>query len=276
MEYRRQTALRFWKFALRSQSGLFGTLLGLRPVELGGDLEIVNIDDEHSEVVVKVPEWCCEPGGGLRLSAALAMVDEVSTYCGTCQWDRGLRAGVSIQLEANLQSNMDEIRAGDSFRIHTQLLKIGKTVGFVRVRGTTDAGKDVLSGMHVKYMPMGLAWDIGMHALVRPISLPLWDAYLQQKPVHAYKMPQTIDQIFSLNNFQFSKQSLRGTASIVVTPAHGNPIGSIHGGAGVVLGALASSLALNQQESDRILRPMYIRTNLLNGIPTTKGLEATL
>jgi hypothetical protein len=73
-------ALQFWKFALRSRSGQFGTLLNLRPVQLGGSLEIRSITPDRSQVAVQVPQWCCSPvDGRLRLSAALAMVDEVSS-----------------------------------------------------------------------------------------------------------------------------------------------------------------------------------------------------
>jgi hypothetical protein len=73
-------ALQFWKFALRSRSGQFGTLLNLHPVQLGGSLEIRSITPDSSQVAVQVPQWCCSPADGrLRLSAALAMVDEVSS-----------------------------------------------------------------------------------------------------------------------------------------------------------------------------------------------------
>jgi acyl-coenzyme A thioesterase PaaI-like protein len=64
---------------------------------------------------------------------------------------------------------------------------------------------------------------------------------------------------------------------IIVTPTLGNPIGSIHGGAAVVLSAHVAEMALaSRLSSETEVHATQIRANLLAGIPTTKGHKASV
>lgn len=265
----RAKALAFWKFALQSRVGYFGTLLNLHPVEFGGSLEIRETTDEMSCVSVRIPRWCCDPHDGrVRLSALIAMLDEVSTYCGTCIWDRSMRPGVSIQLSARAATPQLDLGEDDVAVIETRLQKIGRTLGFVGVTVKTETGKELVQARHIKFMPMGAVFDLFLHPAVQGYSVPLWHRLvLDRQPLH--QVPSFPDRIEELFGMERSKDSPLNS-TLHVERQHGNPIGSIHGGCGVMATSYSAALALQDTGRTATTHPLSIQTNLLAGVPTTK------
>ncbi len=52
-----QYCLGFWRFSNAMKGGHFGPLLGLRPKQLGGELEILELNSKRSVVAAKAPSW---------------------------------------------------------------------------------------------------------------------------------------------------------------------------------------------------------------------------
>ena len=44
--------------------------------------------------------------------------------------------------------------------------QVGKTLGFVGVDISDSGGRRLISGRHIKYMPMGALFDVGFHPWV--------------------------------------------------------------------------------------------------------------
>mmetsp|Transcript_6169 Transcript_6169/g.15710 ORF Transcript_6169/g.15710 Transcript_6169/m.15710 type:complete len:235 (-) Transcript_6169:498-1202(-) len=192
------------------------------------------------------------------------MLDEVSTYAGTVQWDRNCRPGKSVQLEGRSLRPID-IGPGDALVIETRLQKIGRTIGFVEITVENASGTPLIEASHVKFMPMGPLFDVGLHPTLQPLTLPAWEALLDRQSVHSYTMPEKIEELFSFTDLG------DGSLELTITPELGNPIGGVHGGATVVLSQLAAFRAV-EEKLGRGAVATAIRTNLLSSVDTTKGL----
>jgi len=255
------------------QKGRFGTLLGMTPEELGGTLRVEALDDRESLVSLAVPSWCCQDGR-LRLAAAVAMVDEASTYAGACAWDARRRAGVSIQLAgraANARGRLDA-GPGDRIGLRTTRVRVGRTIAFLKAR--VERGDHVLAQCsHVKFLPGGFLRDNLFHPLVRGVTVPAIDRIAGRLPLHERGVPDNIDDIFDLS---FSGNDTESASTMAVSERHGNPMGSIHGGASVVLANLGAERWMRQGDPAAATRPLWIKTNLVQGIDCASGQTATL
>ena len=108
-----------------------------------------------------VPESLCLPkistgSPVFPVSAALAVFDELSTYSFMLA-DKNHRSGVSIHLSTEM---MKDISPGEKLLVNTRADKIGKTVGFCSMVMKNSSGELVAEGKHIKYLPMGVLWDI--------------------------------------------------------------------------------------------------------------------
>jgi len=124
-----------------------------------------------------LPGLCREKpsNGNLIFSAAstLAIFDELSTYAFMTQ-DKNFRPGVSIHLNTEI---LQEIGPGNSVIVTSKAVKCGKSIGFCDMRMVNSNGELVARGRHVKYLPMGLIWDILTHPNVFPHAIDLIEAY---------------------------------------------------------------------------------------------------
>ena len=264
----RRYPLFWWNVVAKIRKGRFGTMLGLTPEELrvGGTLRVEHVGGDESVVSVEVPRWCCSASDGrLRLSAVLGIMDEASTYAGICVWDQGHRPGVSIQLEgrATHPQGFIDTGAGERINIRTTKVKAGKTITFLKA--SIERGTNVLAQCsHIKFMPMGFPLDHIFHPKVKNVSMPLVERITRKIPLHDHAMPESIDDILGLTDSTSSAATK--AYSILVSEIHGNPMGSIHGGASVMLAELAAEKRMPQICPDNTVRPIRIKSNLLNGI----------
>ncbi len=273
----RQAALLFFNFSRRSPFGSFGRYLDIAPVELGGTVEIQEIGPTKSVVTTRVPSWCVDSSGALLLSGAIAQMDEISTYCGTLLWDRYLRPGLSLQLTARRIRSLSHVRAGDKLIFETRLQKIGKTIGFVDVVIRDVNSEPIIFGQHIKFMPINPIFKAVFHPYVRSsrtISLchKLLNATMPLPP-----LPRRVrlEEMFPLSDpVLLNDNTLRYASNISVI--HGNPIGSFHGGASVMLSHYTALQTL-EQINGRSQSPMSIKTTLLNAVPVaTKARDVTI
>mmetsp|Transcript_610 Transcript_610/g.1866 ORF Transcript_610/g.1866 Transcript_610/m.1866 type:complete len:303 (-) Transcript_610:239-1147(-) len=250
----------WWNVSTRSKRGRFGTLLGLAPEALhpSGTLRVEGVDDNESIVSLQVPRWCCdEVDGRLKLSAGLAMIDEISTYAGVCVWDPRCRPGASIQLAGRAVNEEGNIDVGprDRIWIRSTNVKVGRTIAFVKANIEGTGGEVLAQCSHIKFMPMGFPLDYGVCAA--PIG-GIVEAFANRLPLHDQSIPDNVSEVFPLDQNDLSTNA---SSSMVVTEDHGNPIGSIHGGASLMLTTLAA-----EKVQPRRTKPSWIKTNLVNGI----------
>jgi hypothetical protein len=93
----------------------------------------------------------------LSASAALAVLDDLSAY-GIVASDRKLRPGVSVSLSTDIFA---AIRPGDEVICSFQTDKIGKFLGFQTMELLDPlTNKPLARGKHIKFMPMGLSWEL--------------------------------------------------------------------------------------------------------------------
>jgi len=268
-------ALTWWKYSRQSRSGIFSHLLELVPKELGGSLDIELIDERKSVVSATVPEWGIdETDGRAKLGVIMAMYDEISTYCGVCQWDRTMRPGLSLQLTGRATGPLD-VGQGDRIKIETRLLKTGKTVGFldIVVKDTND--RVLVHGEHTKFMPTHLLFPFFLQPWQQPFIVPVIDTYLSSRPVHQVSVPKTIEEVIRFDSPEITSDTY--STATKITPNVGNPLGMTHGGAVVLMGAENAlrgvrNLALQPEKQT----PHVIQTSLLQSLPTTKDLSVRL
>jgi acyl-coenzyme A thioesterase PaaI-like protein len=114
-------------------------------------------------------------GGGegtLPATSAVAILDELSTF-GMMMFDQNHRPGKSIHLTTEI---VGHIPADSKIKVETETAKIGLTLGFCNMKIYTIEGELVARGQHIKYMPMGLGWDIFTHKWLVNMSLKLLES----------------------------------------------------------------------------------------------------
>jgi acyl-coenzyme A thioesterase PaaI-like protein len=187
------------------------------------------------------------PAPELALSAAIALFDEFSTR-GLVLEDRLYRPGVSVHLSGRLHK---PALAGESVRIVTHAEKIGANLGFCSIAMESLNGHVLYSGRHIKYLPMGKAWETVMgsslfrSALISVLdddaggvanklfgrklrSLILSKSTSKETEAEAAG-PNVVAGAFSLLNINTSPSD--GTFFIQPRPVLNNPMGKVHGGA---------------------------------------------
>jgi len=120
--------------------------------------------------------------------------------------------------------------------VHTEPTKIGRTIGFCDMTVSTVDGVVLARGQHIKFLQMGLLWDIFMHPILMPVTVhvvTLLNSFLKSRGKKEVKQVFVDDSVGGLyrglrlrsedtnpNRFSMSVQSL----------LH-NPLGALHGGA---------------------------------------------
>ncbi|CAM9760313.1 unnamed protein product [Laminaria digitata] len=127
------------------------------------------------EAVYTVPENICLPretsggdGGKAFLScgATTAIFDEVSTLAMVIA-DKTYRPGVSISLSCQM---FHPVRPGERVTFKSRGLKMGGRLGYGEASMYREDGKLAATGRHVKYLPMGRAWDLTATPLLFPVA----------------------------------------------------------------------------------------------------------
>lgn len=125
------------------------------------------------------PEVLCRPLASkttpsmLSTSAILALFDEFSTY-GLMSHCKTSRPGVSVHLSTEI---VEPVPAGQEVVIRSQSDKIGKALGFCSMQLYTTDGKLLARGKHIKYLPMGSAWDFLMGPMMLPFTLAMYNFF---------------------------------------------------------------------------------------------------
>lgn len=132
-----------------------------------------------------VPEYLCrkhvvngkstEPQ--LSAAAVMALFDEISTFSCAMK-DRKKRPGLSVHLTTEIIQNM---HAGEEVTILTRADKMGKTLGYCTMEILNKQGELVARGKHIKYLPMGLFFDVVTHPVVSPAALLYYEHFVGSK-----------------------------------------------------------------------------------------------
>lgn len=149
-------------------------------------VKLINLNSKEHLVSFSytIPKAICKLTMGqevLTASAALAVMDEISTYS-FAAIDRTCRPGVSVHLTTNM---IRPCIAGQEVVIETKINKIGKTLGFCTFEmkakdKTTGTDTLIAHGTHIKHLPMGLAWDIISSPYIIPIALKLREYFFNK------------------------------------------------------------------------------------------------
>jgi len=262
------STLLFFDYARRSQLGSFHRLLQLVPKQYGGSLEVREIRENVSFVETNLPVWMWCSDGINALSGIMALMVEISTYAGFVPWDQYNRPGVSLQVSARCLRPL-ELKKGDRLTFETQLLKIGRSIGFVDVIASDEHGTPLVTMQHIKFMPSMPLFHLLFHPVFQNATIPLAHSVLGYtlNPPTTTNIPNKIDELFELKEEEEANTTdpnrTRFTTSI--DERHGNALGTFHSGAAIILSTLAAS-KLATKLAGKPHTPMTMRTTLLSGV----------
>eukprot|EP01065_Artemidia_motanka_P016504 TRINITY_DN20166_c0_g1_i1.p1 TRINITY_DN20166_c0_g1~~TRINITY_DN20166_c0_g1_i1.p1 ORF type:complete len:310 (+),score=62.29 TRINITY_DN20166_c0_g1_i1:95-1024(+) len=221
-------------FGCRAWNRGFANTLGVRRGE------IVGWDGDWLVCHAPIVPTVCDPGAPLRCSAALAIFDEWSTAC-TIARDPRLRAGASVHLHCML---VGECSVGDVVTVRSRVLRSGSTLAYLDMRmDRKDDGSCVAVGRHIRFLPMGKAWDTLMrsHRADAAWKAARWassfksDDPLAPADVKCGNAP-SIAELFGA-----VQEKARGDARIKHARRYANPVGAMHGGAQAIAAELAAA-----------------------------------
>ncbi|EKX53321.1 hypothetical protein GUITHDRAFT_101024 [Guillardia theta CCMP2712] len=255
------------KYAARSKKGKFSSMLELQLEEDGGRMQIERMEDGMATVSVEVAPWCCGGDGRVTLAALLAMFDEVSTFCGCVPWDGNSRPGVSLQLSGRSMKVAD-VGAGDRITLRYSMQKSGKTVSFLHGHAINKQGEELAYLRHVKFMPMGLLFDVFGRKSIRHHTLNYFERYVDSMPPNVVPAHASIEEVFKLSDME--KEGDSKTCEVSLSAEHANPNGFLHGGAAVML---SNHLALHGEPVDPRMHVYSVNSDLLSSIPLRKGVQ---
>lgn len=212
------------------------------------------------------PQWLVDSSTGrLKLSSCIAFFDEISTYAGTMAWDDRFRPGVSISLSGRATRPLD---FNGRIYVETRRRKSGKTISFVDIVVLDENQRVMVKGQHIKFMPMSFPLNHIFHKRLARMVFPMMQYRMSLQTMEDLPLVGDIDHVFPLSNANYNGN--QGTVNSVVDVSHGNPIGSIHGGAGVMLLEHATRFALSSNSKEEMKEPLAISASLISGISTKK------
>ena len=319
--------LMFYNWSIRSPLGSFGTALQQIPQPLltrwreeqekpeedmvGDGLIIHSMDQNKTVVSTTIPQWCVdgEKGKGkgqMKMSAAIAFFDEISSYCGAVGWDKQGRPGLSLQLSGRRIKGWGEgVSVGDRIWVETTKRRVGRTVGFLDIAVFDSQGREIIQGQHMKFMPVPLGkmmtWLAGKIVGGKGIGVGLINWWAEKRyPIHKLKQFQSIEEVFELSDDKvttttptvyptpttpitttttqtpptttttsttpISLPNNKMTSNIIIKPLHANSLGALHGGASVMLSTQHATKALVKCLGREDLTPHYIKTTLISGV----------
>ena len=167
------------------------------------------------------------------LSTLNAHTSVRAQYAGTGPWDKRWWPGVSVQISGQALRHLD-IGAGEELVFDTQHIKGGKTLAFVETLVTDSKGVPYVRARQIKYQPLGAALALATLPIrfSKPLALLAFDRYLRSLPVHTLPDLPPGAEVFPIEGWHEDGDG--GSGQVTVASPHGNPIGSMHGGAQVV------------------------------------------
>mmetsp|Transcript_19960 Transcript_19960/g.32898 ORF Transcript_19960/g.32898 Transcript_19960/m.32898 type:complete len:329 (-) Transcript_19960:1007-1993(-) len=189
-------------------------------------------EKEGLQCLYKVPGNVCDGTGALPLGVVASLFDSVSTYAIIAE-DKQRRPGVSVSLRADYTQLEARPREGDTLIVAARAYKIGKLMGFAQcsVR-RKDSDEVIATGEHIKYLPMGMIWNIAfgrwLFPLVQHASRVFWT---QVAPKEQGDNKSKLHDAVSFDEISPCGQKALFQASHI----HNNPMGFVHGGCQAIL-----------------------------------------
>ena len=112
----------YWLQSRGSKAGAFGpALLDQNLQEWGGPVSLIEKSQNHTVATARLPPWCARRDGRPPLGALLALIDQVSTFCGQAEFDGRGRPGVSLFLSGEVVEEAPSLEPGSGIEISTTL-----------------------------------------------------------------------------------------------------------------------------------------------------------
>ena len=119
--------------------------------EWGGPVSLLEKSKNHTRATARLLPWCARRDGRPPLGAILALVDQVSTFCGQAEFDGRGRPGVSLFLAGEVVDGAPSLEPGCGIEISTTLLKGGRTLAWLACEVYAD-GALVARARHAKFL----------------------------------------------------------------------------------------------------------------------------
>mmetsp|Transcript_10054 Transcript_10054/g.15126 ORF Transcript_10054/g.15126 Transcript_10054/m.15126 type:complete len:324 (+) Transcript_10054:59-1030(+) len=216
--------------------------------------QIKNINGIVAEYTVS-PEVCRKTVSSeayLSCGILCGVVDEI-TSLSLMMGDRMFRPGVSVSLKVKM---LQKISLNEKLLFKTKNIKIGKMLGFCDFDVFKEkCGTLVGNGNHIKFLPMGVAWDIIMKLRLESLLLKFYQKETLKRSNSIFwtkGIPEGESIKDQLPLINFSSNESIGKGQISVNSNLCNYLGTFHGGAICAYSeqaALASSSLLNDRES---------------------------
>mmetsp|Transcript_6093 Transcript_6093/g.9105 ORF Transcript_6093/g.9105 Transcript_6093/m.9105 type:complete len:323 (+) Transcript_6093:1734-2702(+) len=241
-----------------------------------GKFRLHNAKENVSIFDYTVPAHLCHThvGSNFATSSILALFDEVSSYS-LMMFDKTCRGGVSIQLSAETLRNS---KPKDEIAVTTKVDKIGRYLGFCSIEmHDKSSGSLLAKGKHIKFMAMGLVWDVIASPLILPFTLFWWQffssnsfgikiarLFSKKKPKKeiAPFLRRDLEGLTSMSNMidLVEVKSTDDVKSIEWTPLrdYNNMLGKLHGGAAALAIEKACMLYLAPNEQVGALEVIYL------------------
>lgn len=176
----------------------------------------------------------------LSASSLIALFDEFSS-ASLMYWDTKNRPGVSILLSAEIFNNCE---SGQIVEFLSIPKKIGANIAFCDISMLSDSGAVLAQGQHIKYMPMGIVWDIFCNKYALPFSLRLLEIIRKNSDSdERIRLTSECDAISDI--FKVTPTDQSSTYEIHLTPSMVNAMGATHGGALAMAAEKTAVLALS-------------------------------
>lgn len=230
----------YWAQSRSAPLGTFGpALLDQNLREWGGPVALLEKTRTRTLATARLPPWCARADGNVPLGALLAIVDQVSTFCGQAEFDERGRPGVSLFLGGEVAAGAPPLEPGCKLEISTTLLKGGRTLAWLACEVYRDKLL-VARAHHAKFLQISPLHDLIVHSPLHVASLPLLSAYYENCAPHAY-----VGDAPGLNaDAVFRPRRLDATTfEVDVTRDHCNGLGGLHGGAACILAERAAASA---------------------------------
>lgn len=216
----------------------FGGLIDVHKATVGMNNKVTS-----TSYFFKVPEKLCLSSTNgisvMTISTIIALFDEFSS-ASLMYLDSKNRPGVSILLSADLYSSCE---SGSIVEFISVAKKIGTNIAFCDIKMLSD-NVVLAQGQHIKYMPMGILWDIFCNKYTLPLSLWIVKSF--------QKVPDS-DDLSSLTSgnctivsdiFKLTPTTEMGVYEVQITTAMANVMGNTHGGALAMTAEKSAALAL--------------------------------
>jgi acyl-coenzyme A thioesterase PaaI-like protein len=130
--------------------------------------------------------------------------------------------------------DLSDPQDGLTVLVRSEPTKMGKTIGFCDMSITTLDGELLARGQHIKFLHMGILWNLLMHPFIAPLTvqlLTLFSSFL--KPKHKSSKDLKFDDSVAglYKGFGVTASPSDSSFSVPLASSLHNPLGALHGGA---------------------------------------------